>query len=72
MKVLPSSPSILVTAAHAALYAGSRLVPAAAAAMACDESIFEPTPSAVLVNKTNIYVGLGGNCTGEGYSKCLV
>jgi len=66
MKVLPSSPSILVTAAHAALYAGSRLVPTAA--MACDESIFEPTPSAVLVNKTytNINVGLAGNCTGEG------
>lgn len=38
------------------------------AAMACDESIFEPTPSAVLVNKTytNINVGLAGNCTGEG------
>ena len=71
MKVIPSSPSILATAAHAALYASSRLVPAAAAAMACDESIFEATPSAVLgyrtfVDKTDINVGLAGNCTGEG------
>ena len=64
MKVIPSSPSILATAAHAALYVSSRLVPAAA--MTCDESIFEATPSAVLVNKTNINVGLAGDCTGEG------
>ena len=69
MKVFPSSPSILATAAHAALYATSKLVPAAAAAMACDESIFDATPSAVVVNKvnkTNINVGLAGNCIGEG------
>ena len=65
MKVIPSSPSILATAAHAALYAGSNLAPAAAA-MACDKSIFEATPSAVLVNKTGINVGFAGNCTGEG------
>ena len=68
--MIPSSPSsILATAAHAVLYAGSKLVPAAAAAMACDESIFEATPSAVLVNKVNktkINVGLAGDCTGEG------
>ena len=65
MKVIPSSPSILATAAHAALYASSRSVPAAAA-MACDESIFEATPSAVLVNQTRINVGLAGDCFGEG------
>eukprot|EP00986_Skeletonema_menzelii_P010448 scaffold5072_cov184-Skeletonema_menzelii.AAC.3 len=58
-------PSLSVRAALAALYAGSGLVPSAA--MACDKSVFESSPSAVLTEEiSTIQVGLAGNCTGEG------
>mmetsp|Transcript_7914 Transcript_7914/g.13056 ORF Transcript_7914/g.13056 Transcript_7914/m.13056 type:complete len:488 (-) Transcript_7914:199-1662(-) len=64
-RVMKMFPSLSVRAALAALYAGSGLVPSAA--MACDKSVFESSPSAVLTEEiSTIQVGLAGNCTGEG------
>mmetsp|Transcript_12916 Transcript_12916/g.22069 ORF Transcript_12916/g.22069 Transcript_12916/m.22069 type:complete len:417 (+) Transcript_12916:176-1426(+) len=59
------APSFSISAALAALYASSALV-VPTAATTCDEAVFEASPSTVVTEISSIYVGLAGNCTGEG------